>query len=107
MQFPIDNRLREDIGLLPLAEPPSPPQRFTPPPPSPYFPTDDRLRDDIGLPPIGDGASDDRAARSLCMLIHRMESLRAALARIVAAGVDNPLTALTAILQARHHTRSR
>lgn len=51
--FPTDNRLRDDIGLPPLADdPPALPQRPTLPPP-PYFPADDRLRDDIGLPPLG------------------------------------------------------
>ena len=52
--FPTDNRLRDDIGLPPLAEgwPPAPPQRLSAPTPT-CFPSDDRLRDDIGLPPLG------------------------------------------------------
>jgi len=51
--FPTDNRLRDDIGLPPLADDPPPlQQRPTLPPPA-YFPADDRLRDDIGLPPLG------------------------------------------------------
>ena len=56
-QFPIDNRLRDDIGLPPLAEsrlPLSLLPRFAPA--SRYFPTDDRLRDDIGLLPIAQSA---------------------------------------------------
>jgi hypothetical protein len=52
-QFPTDNRLRDDIGLPPLAES-RPPLSLLPrmAAESNYFPTDDRLRDDIGLLPI-------------------------------------------------------
>jgi len=52
MPFPTDSRLREDVGLLPLADS-QPPlhQRLTPPRPA-YFPTDNHLREDIGLPPV-------------------------------------------------------
>ena len=106
MPFPIDDWLREDIGLLPLANPRPQPERLTPPP-SPYFPTDDRLRDDIGLPPIGNDAQDHGAARVLCSSVGRMESLRATLTRIVTAAVNTPVTAFTAMLQARHDTRAR
>src|SRR5215470_8619413 len=51
--FPTDNRLRDEIGLPPLAAL-QPPLMLIPRIP-PYFPTDDRLRDDIGLPPLGEG----------------------------------------------------
>jgi hypothetical protein len=52
MPFPVDNWLREDVGLLPLADS-RPPlhQRPTTPRPA-YFPTDNHLREDIGLPPV-------------------------------------------------------
>jgi len=49
--FPTDKRLRDDIGLPPIGEPPPPLQLI--PYASAYFPNDDRLRDDIGLPPLG------------------------------------------------------
>lgn len=55
LAFPTDNRLRDDIGLPPLADD-RPQLQQRPPLPAPaYFPTDDRLRDDIGLPPLGAG----------------------------------------------------
>jgi hypothetical protein len=54
--FPIDNWLRDDIGLPPFAEDrPVLERRLAPPAPL-WFPTDDRLRDDIGLPPFGNGS---------------------------------------------------
>jgi len=51
--FPTDNRLRDDIGLPPLADDAPPLQRRPTLPPPAHFPADDRLRDDIGLPPLG------------------------------------------------------
>jgi hypothetical protein len=60
--FPTDNRLRDDVGLPPLAALQPPPMLM--PRASAYFPTDDRLRDDIGLPPLGDGWDVERATPS-------------------------------------------
>lgn len=60
--FPTDNRLRDDIGLPPLAAL-QPPLTLRPRIPA-YLPTDDRLRDDIGLPPLGDGQDVERASPS-------------------------------------------
>ena len=57
--FPNDNRLRDDIGLPPIGEPP-PPLQLIPYAPA-YFPNDDRLRDDIGLPPLGAALNVDSA----------------------------------------------
>jgi hypothetical protein len=62
MPFPTDNRLRDDIGLPPLAAL-RPPLMLIPRTPA-YFPTDDRLRDDIGLPPLGDGGDVEGATLS-------------------------------------------
>ena len=59
--FPTDNRLRDDIGLPPIGEPPPPLQLI--PYASVYFPNDDRLRDDIGLPPLGAALNVDSAER--------------------------------------------
>lgn len=47
VEFPTDNRLRDDVGLPPLTVEPRPARRRPD-----YFPADDRLRDDIGLPPL-------------------------------------------------------
>jgi hypothetical protein len=91
IHFPTDNRLRLDIGLLPLADSPRLPQRLAPSPPS-GFPTDDRLRGDIGLPPLGP-------------MIHDTES-GTTLSGIVAAALRNVATAFTATL-ARLQIRSR
>jgi hypothetical protein len=54
--FPTDSRMRDDIGLPPLADDRPPLQRRPTLPTPAYFPTDDRLRDDIGLPPLGQGS---------------------------------------------------
>ena len=62
MPFPTDNRLRDDIGLPPLAA--ARPPLMLMPRASAYFPTDDRLRDDIGLPPLGDGCDVEGATPS-------------------------------------------
>jgi len=93
IHFPTDNRLRLDIGLLPLADPePAPlPQRFTPPPPT-GFPADDRLRDDIGLP-LGPMMQDAESG--------------AMLTGIVAAALRSVATAFAATLPARPQVRSR
>ena len=93
VHFPTDNRLRLDIGLLPLADPEAAPlpQRFAPPPP-PGFPTDDRLRDDIGLP-LGPMIQDTGAG--------------ATLTGIVATALRNVATAFAATLPARPQIRSR
>ena len=82
IHFPTDNRLRLDIGLLPLADPPSLPQRFAPSPSS--FPTDD----DIG-PTIQDTES------------------RPTLAGVVAAALRNVAAIFTATLPARPQIHSR
>jgi len=93
IHFPTDNRLRLDIGLLPLADPQSAPlpQRFEPRPPA-GFPADDRLRDDIGLP--------------LGPMIQEKES-GATLSGIVAAALRNAAAAFAATLPARPQIRSR
>lgn len=105
--FPTDSRLREDIGLLPLAalRPPLP-QRFTPPP-SPHFPIEDRLRDDIGLPPLGEGVHDIAPARSLWSMIQRIASAGATLTNTLVAARNKSMTALATMRQARHHARTR
>src|SRR5262249_34753011 len=91
--FPTDNRLREDIGLSPLADPQPAAllQRFAPPPLA-GFPTDDRLRDDIGLP-LGPTIQDTES--------------RPTLAGVVAAALRPVATIFTAPLPARPQIRSR
>jgi hypothetical protein len=99
--FPSDNRLREDIGLLPLAD--SRPPLQLPVRAVRYFPTDDRLRDDVGLPPIGEGLDVDGTARSMAS-----RSLSATRQRLIAAGsraFDGFATAVAAILGPRRNTR--
>ena len=85
-QFPIDNRLRDDIGLPPLAES-RPPLSLLPrmAAASQYFPTDDRLRDDIGLPPL---------AHSTYAATPPSQSMAARTARRCAAAVRTATSAL-------------
>ena len=92
--FPTDNRLRDDIGLPPIGEPPPPMQLI--PYASAYFPSDDRLRDDVGLPPLGTGLDVDGATSSPPRPMARRLALSgAALIGIVDGGVK----AVTAMLR--------
>jgi hypothetical protein len=95
--FPIDNRLRDDIGLPPLAEF-RPPLSLMPPPAPKYFPTDDRLRDDIGLPPL---------AQSVYAAAPPGRSLAQRAARLGAAAVRTAacVMALAASLRSLGYTR--
>jgi len=101
MPFPTDNRLRDDVGLPPLAALPPPPPRLTPRPPA-YFPADARLRDDIGLPPLGDGVDAEGARRSPSRpLMQRLARAGAAVIRVI----DGGAAAVRAILQSRRRAR--
>jgi hypothetical protein len=99
--FPTDNRLREDIGLLPLADSRPPPQ--LPVRAARYFPTDDRLRDDVGLPPIGEGLGVDGTARS--MASRTFPATRQTLIAAVSRAFDGLATAVAAILGPCRNTR--
>jgi hypothetical protein len=99
--FPTDNRLREDIGLLPLADS-RPPLRL-PVRAARYFPTDDRLRDDVGLAPIGEGLDVEGTARSMAS-----STFSATRQGLIAAGsraLGGFARAVTAILGPRRNTR--
>ena len=92
--FPTDNRLRDDIGLPPLGEPPPPIQLI--PYASAYFPSDDRLRDDVGLPPLGAAVDVDDATPSPA----RPSTGRLALGSATLVGVvDGCVKAVTAMLR--------
>jgi len=86
-QFPTDNRLRDDIGLPPLAAS-RPPLNLLPrwAPASRYFPTGDRLRDDVGLPPIAHG---------VCAATPPGPSIAARAARRCAAAIRAAASAMT------------
>lgn len=93
MPFPTDNRLRDDIGLPPLAAL-QPPLMLTPRIPA-YFPADDRLRDDIGLPTLSEG----------CDVAGATPSPSGAMARglaLVSAFLGRCRTAAASILTPRH-----
>jgi hypothetical protein len=104
MPFPTDNRLRDDIGLPPLAES-RPPLMLMPRTPA-YFPTDDRLREDIGLPPIGEGCDVDGARRSSSASMTRRLALScAALVRVRRSRLlDGCVAAVAAIRHPRRPT---
>ena len=92
--FPTDNRLRDDIGLPPIGQPPPP--LLLIPYASAYFPSDDRLRDDIGLPPLGAAVEAAGATRPPARSMPRRLALSgAALVGVVDGGVK----AVTAMLR--------
>jgi hypothetical protein len=99
--FPTDNRLREDIGLLPLAS--SRPPLQLPVRAARYFPADDRLRDDIGLPPIGEGLDVDGTARP--MASRTFSATRKSLIAAGSRAFDGFATAVTAVLGSRRNPR--
>ena len=90
--FPTDNRLRDDIGLPPIGEPPPPLQLI--PYASAYFPSDDRLRADIGLPPLG-AALDVDSATPAPAATRRIARSSAGLIGVV----DGCMKAITAMLR--------
>ena len=91
--FPTDNRLRDDIGLPPIGEPPPPLQLI--PYASAYFPSDDRLRADIGLPPLGTALDVDSATPAPAAT---RRTARSGASLIGAA--DSCMKAVTAMLRA-------